>query len=97
MSLTTVAIADGEGTEVIVGRIDARRPDLALVEALARLQLLARRRGWRLCVRDVPEELHGLAELVGLADGLGLEPGREPERGEQLEIEEVVQADDPLA
>ena len=81
-------------TEEVVARVDARRPDLALVDALARLQLDARRRGGRLRLRNVTDELRGLLELVGLADVLAVEPRREPELGEQLGVEEVMQPRD---
>jgi hypothetical protein len=90
----TLEILDAE-TDRIVGRVDARRPDLALVEALARLQLGARRRGERLRLGNVSDELRGLLELVGLADVLALEPRREPEELEQLRVDEVVQPRDP--
>ena len=69
-------------TEELVARVDARRPDLALVDALARLQLDARRRGGRLRLRNVTDELRSLLELVGLADVLAVESRREPELGE---------------
>jgi anti-anti-sigma regulatory factor len=94
---TTVMIVVDDGTEVVVGRVDARRPDLALVDALVRLQLTARRRGWLMRVRDVSEELRSLLEFVGLAEVLALEPRREPELGEELGVQEVVQPDDPPA
>ncbi|MFF2957339.1 STAS domain-containing protein [Streptomyces sp. NPDC057963] len=43
--------------------------DLALVEAVARLGLVARRAdGTRLRLRNVPPELRSLLDLVGLAD-----------------------------
>ncbi|MER5358638.1 STAS domain-containing protein [Streptomyces sp. NPDC002785] len=43
--------------------------DLALVEAVARLGLVARRAGGRrLRLRNVPRELQSLLDLVGLAD-----------------------------
>ena len=86
-------IVDAE-TDEIVARVDARRPDLALVDALARLQLDARRRGGRLRLRNVTDELRGLLELVGLADVLAVEPRRESELGEQLGVEEVMQPRD---
>lgn len=60
------------------------RPDLALVEVLARLGLVARRAGGvelRLC--NVPGELRALLDLVGLADVVGLggtDQTRGPER-----------------
>ncbi|WP_405811598.1 STAS domain-containing protein [Streptomyces sp. NBC_01520] len=60
------------------------RPDLALVEALARLGLVARRAGGvELRLRNVPGELRSLLDLVGLADVVGLggaDQARGPER-----------------
>ncbi|HWU12017.1 MAG TPA: STAS domain-containing protein [Streptomyces sp.] len=45
------------------------RPDLTLVEAVARLGLVARRAGGvELRLRNVPAELGALLDLVGLAD-----------------------------
>ncbi|MFJ8770712.1 STAS domain-containing protein [Streptomyces microflavus] len=52
------------------------RADLALVEAVARLALVARRAGRQLRLRRVGPELQGLLDLVGLADVVALE---EPE------------------
>jgi hypothetical protein len=85
---------------VVLGQVVGRRLDLALVEALARLQLAARRLGCSIRLRDPCEELCGLLDLVGLADvvagaALPLEAGGEAEDGEQLGIEEVVQPGDP--
>ncbi|MFF1921035.1 STAS domain-containing protein [Streptomyces sp. NPDC058221] len=52
------------------------QPDLALVEAIARLSLVARRAGGRrLRLRRVPAELRSLLDLVGLADVVGLDDG----------------------
>ena len=92
---TTVAMIVDDGIEVTIASVDARRPDLGLVEALMRLRLVARRRGWQLVVRDLPDEQRGLLDLVGLTDLLVLEPGRQPELGEQLGVDEVVQPTDP--
>ena len=69
----------------------ARRPDLALVDALARAQLVARRSGGRIYLRDAAPELWELLEFVGL-DG---EMGRQPERGEEVGVEERVVGGDP--
>ena len=47
-------------------------PDLALVEAVARLGLVARRAGGReLRLRNVPPGLRALLDLTGLAEVLG--------------------------
>ena len=86
---------------VVAWPIDGPRPpDLALVDALARLQLAARRLGLSVHVQSPGPRLTELLDLVGLTDvlveapGSGVEPGREPERREQLGIEEVVQPGD---
>lgn len=48
------------------------RPDLALVEAVARLGLVARRAGGaEIRLRNVPPELTALLDLVGLAGVVG--------------------------
>lgn len=79
------------------------RPDLALVDGLARLQLAARRLGAAIHLRDVGVELAGLLDLLGLGDvvtrapGLGRQPVGEAEGGEQAGVEEVVVPDDPVA
>jgi ABC-type transporter Mla MlaB component len=44
--------------------------DAVAVEALARLQLAARRSGQRVMLRDAPGELRSLVELMGLSDVL---------------------------
>lgn len=49
------------------------RPDLALVEAIARLGLVVRRAGaGELRLRNVPAGLQALLDLVGLADVVGV-------------------------
>ncbi|MFI1185501.1 STAS domain-containing protein [Streptomyces californicus] len=66
------------------------RPDLALVDAVARLALVARRSGYTLRLRRVPPELRALLDLVGLADVVALaqEPAGPGEPGEPGEIED---------
>ena len=68
----------------------ARPPDLALVDALARAQLVARRRGGCIRLHDASLELRDLLEVVGL----DREVGREPERGEEARVEEGVERGD---
>ncbi len=92
---TTVVLVAADGTEQIAGRVEARTAGLPLVDALARFQLVARRQGGRVRLRNVSAELRELLELVGLDDVLELEPGRQAEPGEQLGVEDVVQAGDP--
>jgi hypothetical protein len=88
-----VAVRD-DGTETVLGRVDAANPDVALVDALMRIRLIARRYGRRVCLREIPDDLRDLLELVGLLDVLRVEPARQAELGEQLGVDEVVQAGD---
>ena len=72
------------------------RPDLSVVDDLARLQLVARRWGGSIRL-SAPQgwlcellDLAGLAQVVTTYDGLIVEVGGEPERGEEVDIEEGV-------
>ena len=56
---------------------------LANVEALARLQLAARRMGLDLRLHVVSRELRDLIQLAGLTQVLGVEPRGQPEEREQ--------------
>nr|WP_234421972.1 MULTISPECIES: STAS domain-containing protein [unclassified Streptomyces] len=67
----SAALDPAAPVECDVGGVD--RADLALVEAVARLTLVARRAGRQLRLRRVGPELQGLLGLVGLADVVGLE------------------------
>ncbi|MEU5287859.1 STAS domain-containing protein [Streptomyces sp. CA-278952] len=69
------ALAPGGAADCDVGGVV--RPDLTLVEAVARLALVARRSGRTLRLRRVPPELRSLLDLVGLADVVTLEEGPE--------------------
>ncbi|WP_277437442.1 STAS domain-containing protein [Streptomyces sp. SPB162] len=82
-------------------------PDAATVEALARLQLTARRLGSRIRLRDAGGRLRGLLALTGLRDVLplepsrpppsGLQPRRQPEQRKQVRgVEERVDPGDPV-
>lgn len=99
-SNAVVVVVRGD-VEVVMGRLVGLRSDLAVVEALARLQLAARRLGCSIRLRDPTEELCELLDLVGLtfvvAGGYGspLEAGREAEGGKHLGVEEVVPPGDP--
>ncbi len=74
------------------------RPDLAVVDGLARLTLAARRSGYSIRLRDVGEDLSELLDLVGLREVVsGVEAGGQAEEGEQVRVEKVVVPDDPVA
>lgn len=77
--------ADGGALTECVLR-GAGRPDLGAVDVVARLALLARRRGGDVVLTDVTAELR---ELLALA-GLRVEVEGEPEGGEEsLGVEEL--------
>lgn len=76
--------------------------DAVSMEALARLQLTARRLGRRVWLLDACGDLEDLLGLAGLDDVLpcaersGLEPGRQPEQREQARgVEEEADPGDP--
>lgn len=52
-------------------------PDLATVDALARVQLIAARLGHRLVLQDASPEVRQLLDLAGLADALPAAVDRE--------------------
>jgi len=66
---------------------DSGRADLTTVEMLLRLQLAARRLGYRMALIDPDPELLDLIELVGLSEVLGAvalsagQVSRQPEDG----------------
>jgi hypothetical protein len=88
--------------EVAKWRLATReRADLAVVDELARLALVARRLGCSIRLSRPSTELCELLELAGLdgvvAGAAGLEAGGEVEVGEEVGVEEVVVPDDPRA
>ena len=74
------------------------RADVHVIDALARLQLAAKRRGRRLVLQNASHDLADLVGLMGLAEALGLEARRQPEqREERLGVEEERELDEPPA
>ena len=72
--------------------------DLGIVDALARLQLAARRSGYEIAVTNVPCDLLELIDLAGLRDVLGVEPLRQAEeREERFGVEEEREFPDAAA
>ena len=72
------------GAAVLVCDVAAvTRPDAGTIEALARLQLTARRLGGQVRLRHPSRELRELLALSGLADALRVEPGRQAEQREE--------------
>jgi anti-anti-sigma regulatory factor len=80
----------------IVCDVRALSPDAAAVDALARLQLAARRIGLEIRLRHASSELQGLIVCCGLDDVLRVEAGGQAEeREERLGAEEERELDDP--
>jgi ABC-type transporter Mla MlaB component len=67
------------GARTIVCDVRHLAADGEALDALARLQLHARRRGQQIRLRRVSRELRELIELAGLGGVLGLEPRRQVE------------------
>jgi hypothetical protein len=73
-------------------------PNLGTIDALARLELAAQRRGGRLQLDGTNEPLRELVGFAGLDQVLRVEPGGEPEqREERIGVEEERELDDPPA
>ena len=77
-------------------------PDLEIVDALARLELAARRRGARLLLVHAPADLCRLLDLSGLRDAVLVErplslefEGQTEEREQVRGVEEEARPDDP--
>jgi hypothetical protein len=95
-------LADTDAAVVICDVGAVTEPDLVTVEALARLQLTARRHGRRLWLLRACGPLRDLLALTGLCAAvplhppLAVEPRRQAEQREQaLGVEEMVEPDDP--
>src|SRR5262245_22756916 len=68
------------------------------LDALARLQLAARRAGLELEIWNASDELCCLIRFTGLEEVLRVEPQRQAEqREERLDVEEERELDDPAA
>jgi ABC-type transporter Mla MlaB component len=64
------ALLGGAGAKVALCDVLGVEPDAVTVDALARLQLAARRHGCRVQLRHASDELKELVEFMGLADVL---------------------------
>jgi hypothetical protein len=64
------------------------RPDLSVIDQLARWQLTARRLGCSIRVHNTCCQLRALLNLAGLAEVLVVEVGGEPECGEEVGVQE---------
>jgi len=76
-----VEAADGARVEVLLAGNGP--PDLAVVEALARFQLMARRVGYRVWLEDVSAALGDLLDLTGLREAVTSQPSPRQEVTDQ--------------
>jgi ABC-type transporter Mla MlaB component len=98
-------LLEGSDAKLVVCDVGALvDPDAVIVDALARLQLAARRLGRRICLRHACVELQGLLALMGLGEVLpcgatsGLQPRRQAEQREQARgVQEEADPGDPTA
>lgn len=96
-------LLEGRGAQLIVCDVSAViDPDAATIDALARVQLTARRLGGDVRLRNACDQLRDLVTFVGLADvvpvgaAIRLEPRRQAEEREQARgVEEEANPDDP--
>jgi hypothetical protein len=80
----------------IVCDVGALAPDAVAIDALARLQLAARRLGLEIRLRHASSELQELLAFAGLRDVLRVEAGGQAEQREQrVGVEEERELDDP--
>lgn len=96
MAANAVLVLVRGDEEVTVGRVRSAIATAELIDALARLQLAAKRVGASIVLREVSDELAGLLSFLGLEKLFG-EPRGQTERCEQIRVEEVVDLDDPVA
>jgi ABC-type transporter Mla MlaB component len=64
------ALLEGSGAEVALCEVRGVDPDAVAIDALARLQLAARRHGCKVRLRDASSELLELIAFMGLSDVL---------------------------
>ena len=81
---------------MIICDVGAVVPDVHAIDALARLQLAARRLGMEVQLRHASRELQELVAFAGLRDVLRVEAGGQPEqREERAGVEEERELDNP--
>jgi ABC-type transporter Mla MlaB component len=70
------AALEPDGAHAVLCEVSGVPADAGSVDALARLALAARRRGFQLRLCGVRDELRELVEFMGLADALPADPPR---------------------
>jgi hypothetical protein len=92
------ALLEATGADVALCDVGALPADAVAIDALARIQLAARRMGRRVVLRDAADELRDLLAFVGLTAELRIEPGGQAEQRKQgVGVEEERELTDPPA
>jgi hypothetical protein len=73
--------ADADGTHHVVPLAGDGPPNLVVIEALARYQLMTRRAGGRMWLEDLSPELAELLDLAGLREEMTGPPAPGPYSG----------------
>jgi len=92
------ALLEATGADVALCDVGALPADLVAIDALARIQLAARRKGRQVVLRHAADDLRDMLAFVGLAGALRIEPGGQAEQRKQgVGVEEEGELDDPPA
>jgi hypothetical protein len=91
-------LLETSGADIALCDVTELPVNAAAVDAVARIQLAARRMGRRLVLREAADDLLDLLAFVGVAGALGIEPWRQAEeREERGGVEEERELGDPPA
>ena len=77
----SMVTADADGTRHVVPLAGDGPPNLVVIEALARYQLMTRRAGGRMWLEDLSPELAELLDLAGLREEMTGQGDPEPYSG----------------
>ena len=90
------ALLEATGADVALCDVGGLPADLVAIDALARIQLAARRKGRQVVLRHAADDLRDMLAFVGLAGALRIEPGGQAEQRKQgVGVEEERELDDP--
>ena len=92
------ALLEATGADVALCDVGGLPADLVAIDALARIQLAARRKGRQVVLRHAADDLRDMLAFVGLAGALRIESGGQAEQRKQgVGVEEEGELDDPPA
>jgi ABC-type transporter Mla MlaB component len=92
------ALLEATGADVALCDVGALPADAVAIDALARIQLAARRMGRQVMLRHAADDLRDLLAFVGLTPQLRIEPGGQAEQRKQgVGVEEERELIDPPA